>query len=570
MEISDSLILKIAESRRFERFLEVLPGFLVWVTFIIPFLLAPTFPFILAYFIIIFDLFWLFRALNISKNTILGYQRLKKAEATDWLFMCKKIANLKEFLGELNQKSQKLQQRHPFLVKNRFLYPTVRFKNKKIIKEYLRLQEKIKEVELFLKKKSSILNWEDIHHIYILPSYKENLEVLEDSIRTLSNSAYPKAKITVVFAGEGRISKNKSYGEYLKKKYSHLFFSFYSIIHPDNLPSEGKVKGANTSYAAKIVAADFRRKKIPPESIIVTSSDADVKVHPQFFACLTYNYITNPNRLRRSFQPIPMFFNNIWDAPAPTRISATSCSFWQMVESVRVWRLRNFSTHSMSLKTLIEVDFWDRHSIVEDGKQYWRAFFAFDGDYAVVPVWIPVYNDAVLAKTLWKTLKAQYKQLRRWAYGVSDFPYIVINSIRNKNISLGYRLLQTFRQFEGNFNWATAPLVIAFVGWLPIILNPNFRNQLLAQNLPIIASKILTLAAIGMVVSMWISVILLPPRPKKYGKRRHFAMVLQWLLVPFITIFFGALPAIDAQTRLMIGKYLAWQTTIKIRIKRGK
>jgi hypothetical protein len=49
---------------------------------------------------------------------------------------------------------------------------------------------------------------------------------------------------------------------------------------------------------------------------------------------------------------------------------------------------------------------------------------------------------------------------------------------------------------------------------------------------------------------------MLPPRPHRYGKWKNFSMILQWVLSPIVASLFGSIPAIDAQTRLMLGHYM--------------
>jgi hypothetical protein len=235
---------------------------------------------------------------------------------------------------------------------------------------------------------------------------------------------------------------------------------------------------------------------------------------------------------------------------------------------MRPHRLRNFAAHAQSLRALLDTDFWSVSTPVEDGHQYWRSYFAFNGDHHVVPMYVPVYQDAVLADTYPKTFVAQYKQLRRWAYGISDFPYVVRNNIRNSNIPLHSKIAQTWRQIEGHISWSTTALIVTFVAWLPLFLNEEFRMRSeLAHQLPIIASYMMNLALIALIIMIAISMISLPPRPARYGHRRNVGMLLQWILLPVVSIAFSAAAAIDAQTRLMLGKYLAFQVTPKSRKK---
>jgi hypothetical protein len=295
----------------------------------------------------------------------------------------------------------------------------------------------------------------------------------------------------------------------------------------------------------------------------VTTFDSDHRASKNYFAYLTYLYCTDPNRLHRSYQPIPMFYNNIWDAPAPMRVIATGNSFWTLMETMRPHRLRNFAAHAQSLAALIAIDFWSVTTIVEDGHQYWRSYFGFDGDHEVVPVYTPIYQDAVLADTYLRTFKVQFLQLRRWAWGASDIQFVVRKSFENTRISWGNKLVQLGRLIESHFSQATAPLLLSFVGYLPLYLNHNFSYDTLAHNLPVILSRILTLASVTYFITIGISLISLPPRPERYRRARGIWMVLQWGLLPVTSIIFSSFAAINAQTRLMLGRYLEFYVTEK-------
>jgi len=117
---------------------------------------------------------------------------------------------------------------------------------------------------------------------------------------------------------------------------------------------------------------------------------------------------------------------------------------------------------------------------------------------------------------------------------------------------------------EGTYSWATAPLVIFIMGWLPLyVANDGVKSTVLAQNAPIALRYLMNFAMIGLAFSAFLSVMTLPSRPKGKGSHRYLTMVLQWLLFPYCMIIFGSIPAIDAQTRLMLGKYLGFNVTKK-------
>jgi hypothetical protein len=70
---------------------------------------------------------------------------------------------------------------------------------------------------------------------------------------------------------------------------------------------------------------------------------------------------------------------------------------------------------------------------------------------------------------------------------------------------------------------------------------------------------------LGLVFSAYLSFLLLPPKPLKYGKWKYLIFGAGWLLFPLMMIFFSSLPALDAQTRWMLGKYMGFWPTEKVK-----
>lgn len=562
---SDKKVLKnvslgLLDAKWFYRSLEIFPGFFTWSVLISPIILSIFYPIVVAYFIIAYDLFWLIKSFRMSWFLVRGYRRMKIASKVNWERKLENLYDLRNAIDKCNQEFQKLESDKSF-VKNIFLFNT---RKRNYRKHYLKLKAELAELYLINKHKNTIINPKEIYNVVILATYNESLETLRPSVEALAKANWDPKKLIFVLAYEERGGQQtKDNVLALEKEFKHKFGGYLSIMHPKDLPNEIKGKGANITYAGRKLLEYVNDKKIPLDRVIVTTLDSDHRVSPYYFNYLTYVYTIDPNRNHKSFQPIAMFFNNIWDAPAPMRVIAAGNSFWLLIETMRPHRLRNFAAHAQGLQTLVDTDFWSVNTIVEDGHQFWRTYFAYDGDHQVKPIWAPIYQDAILSETYLKTFKNQYLQLRRWAWGVSDFPYVVKNSMKNKQIPFANKVVQIARLFEGHLSWATTPLILTFAAWLPLVINSSFKSQVLAHQLPIVASRILTLAMIGQFITIWISTVSLPQRPARYKKTRSIFMILQWFLLPITTMIFGSTAAIDSQTRLMFGKYLEFRVTDK-------
>ena len=400
------------------------------------------------------------------------------------------------------------------------------------------------------------LKLEDIYQLIIIPYYNEGLEILELTIKSILDANFPLDKIIISISCEKRAGEEAwMRQEKLKKNYGHHFKAFITNIHPQ-IKGEMKNKSCNANWAAKAGIRYLKKENISIEKVIVSNLDCDTCIHPQYLAATTYHFLKNENRYHRSYQPVPMYNNNLWDAISIVRVISLSSSFWYMIESSRPERLVTFSSHSMSLKALMDVGLWQKDLINEDSAIFWQCYIYYNGDYSTIPLYIPVSMDATMSTSFFKTIASQYKQNRRWAYGIENFPRITRAFIKNKKIALREKIRHLFIMLEGNHSWATASILVLALGWLPLIIGGSaFNETVLAHNLPVVTRNILFIAMVGLLVSMFLSIFLLPPKPAKYSNFKYVTMVLQWILVPFIAPVMGSMPALDSQTRLVLGKY---------------
>lgn len=500
-------------------FFEKLPGIITWSIIILPFILSIFFAHIVALLIIAFFLIWFVRAIGLNIRVIQGWRTMKTHEKLNWPKMLVQIEE-----PEIDyQRTKDLPRWH--------------FDN---------LQR--------IKGKRGV-NPKDIYHAIIVATYNESRDVLEPTIKSVLASHYDMDRVIFVLAFEergGQAVEDQALA--LVSEYKGQFAHAMAVKHPDGLPNEVIGKGGNISFAGRELQKYLKSKNIDPINVIVTTLDSDNRPHVNYLPALTYTYAVSPEPQYVSYQPIPIFTNNIWDVPAPMRVVATGNSFWNIILSLRPHALRNFASHAQNMQALIDTDFWSVRTIVEDGHQFWRTYFRYEGKHEVYPIFLPIYQDAVLDKSYRRTLKAQFIQMRRWAYGASDIAYVADKAwFTPNNIPKTDKLMKFLRLLEGHISWSTAPLILTFAALIPAWFNPN---DFASNQLPLLASRIQTIAMAGIFVTFFLGMRALPPRPSRYKKRRTFWMMIQWLYLPLTSIVYSSFAAIYSQTRLLFGRYL--------------
>jgi len=209
------------------------------------------------------------------------------------------------------------------------------------------------------------------------------------------------------------------------------------------------------------------------------------------------------------------------------------------------------------MEALVEMSWWSTRTVVEDGHHFWRSYFWFNGKYSVHPLYIPIYQDAVLDVTYRKTLKAQFIQLRRWMYGASDIPYIASHLFtKRRRVPFWPTFVWFIRALDGYVTAACVAIIVAVGGWIPLLVNSEAYRDIVAQQLPDAVSLLQRVALIGLIIMVFLALRMLPPRPARYKRTRTIGMVLQWFLMPITAICYLSFAALNAQARLAFGRYL--------------
>ncbi|MGI9028093.1 MAG: hypothetical protein ACR2FM_04630 [Candidatus Saccharimonadales bacterium] len=506
-----------SEKNRSYRWLERLPAMLSYGLLSLPLILSLIDPRLTAFFIIAYILLWFFRGVGLNIRVVQGYRTMKLHEKLPWREMLADIEN-----GVATVKG--------------------------VPKWHAANIERVEVLPGAVKPSETI-------HAIIVAAYNESRDIIEPTIQAVLDSNYDMEKVILMIAYEERGGPDiKKTATDLVGEYGDKFMFATAVAHPDGMPNEVVGKGGNVTFAGRVLQKELATRKIDPIRVLVTTLDSDNRPHRNYLGALTYTFALCPEPKTVSFQPIPIFTNNIWDVPALMRVIATGNSFWNLVLSLRPHAIRNFASHAQSMAALIDTDFWSVRTIVEDGHQFWRSFFRYDGNYEVYPIYVPIYQDAVLANGYRRTLKAQFIQIRRWAWGCSDIAYVWTKAFLEPNdVPKRKSIPRLARLIENHVSWASGPLLLAFSAFIPVFFNPD---DIGSNQLPNVASLIQRVALIGLVITMFLSFKSLPPKPARYKRHRTILMVLQWTLLPITTIVYNSMAALYSQTRLFRGKYL--------------
>lgn len=481
------------------RALEIATGSAAWILLSSPLWAAFLAPDKLAYFLLLFNSYWLYKSAAMAVCAVVGFRRLGSAQSTDWLSLCRDQPR-----------------------------------------------------------------WYRLHHLVLVPTYGEPIEVLDSSLSYLSQQEFPHQRLWVVLAFEARDPEARARADVLLRRFEGQFAGLWATYHQDR---SGEVRGKSSNLAH---AAKWAKERLVDEigldinDVLVTVCDADSRLHARYLPALTYRFLIESDGHRQIYQPALLFYANLWRIPPVVRVMAGLHSVWQLSRLVASYKLVTQSTYSLSLATCHHVGYWDPDVIPEDSRMFFKVLFALGDGVQVKPIFLPVFADAAEGPNWWRTLMNHYRQTRRWAWGVSDVPYLLWRLVRQTEVPLWPRLSRVALYTEEHLSWPSHWFLLTLGAHAPALLAPAFTLTPLGQSLSTLAQLALTLCLPCLVVIVFIDHRLRPPRPEPVSRWRAALSVASWALLPVAGLFLTAIPALDAHTRLLLGQYLQYQVTEKL------
>ncbi len=492
--------------RTFERLLEIAPGAATLLIISSLFWGALLLPRALAAAILAFDLFWLFVSYRTTWNAFISRRRMRRAVRTDW--------------------------QHEHAIAER--------------------------------EGRAFASWADIYHVVVIPNYKEPISILR---RTLASIAAQQnaGQIIVVLAMEAREQGSGQKARQLEAEFQGSFHRIFSTFHPADIAGEVAGKSANENWAARIAKRHLVDElEYDLANLTVSSCDADTVFHPAYYACISYHFATDRRRHRTFWQSPILLKNNFWESPAPIRVSSMLADLHILGNLAR--RSRMFfpqSTYTLSMQMAHDAGYWDTDIIPEDWHMFLKCFYTFSGQVEMAPVYLPTGNDAVRAGSTWVSLREAYHQKKRHAWGASDIPYAVRHALAHPEIGRWRRARRVIALCANHLLWSTNWFLLSIGWWLPSFLRELAGEPAQFGRLESVARLALLLCLLPYAAGIYLDRGLRPARVQPWGPWRRLNSALMWFSLPITSFFLSTLPALEAQTRLMLGKRLEYRVTPK-------
>lgn len=263
-------------------------------------------------------------------------------------------------------------------------------------------------------------HWNDVHHVVIVTTYKEETSNLKSVMYTLmaqkthrsATERFCKRHITLVLAMEER--EGEAAREQVAEVQSELGGNFCNVLatyHPPDRYNEIAGKASNYRFALEVVSQQIANHElkyldgsvIDEHNIVVHVADGDSLYDPNHFPVVTYDYCTKLDRDYLVWQPCMLPTCNFWEIAPCVRQFGIMISSQEMLSATGWGEFQiPFSTYGLAFTTLKIIGgeggaatAQDGDVIAEDHHMFIKGFFATSGQLRVQPIFLPCFNYTV-------------------------------------------------------------------------------------------------------------------------------------------------------------------------------
>ena len=434
------------------------------------------------------------------------------------------------------------------------------------------------------QRDENTMDWDEIHHLVIIPNYNEPFEILNRSLNQLKIQYNARTQMSIILAMESSEPNSQRKAEQLQRQYTDDFANVYYTVHPQGQLGEMQCKSANQSWAVKwFMDKVMARQNLDIDKVVVTTMDADTRWHEKHFAALTCHFATSPERHFTFWQAPIRYHGNIWQVNPLMRIVNTYATAFELAYLAAPWWMAlPMSSYSLSLKLLTESGNWDTDVIADEWHMLIKAYFASGGRVSLQHIFLPFLADSTTGNSIFQSIKNRYTQTLRHAWGSKEFGYMVAKLIENPQ-AMSINSLKLLLRIAHDILLAGAGWIILTVGsQLPVWFHPEIapvqldgllaspdKMRYVADGFAASHPAWLLLAISGIVMIVLVIVFQYQDyriRPPRIRRLTASELVQEILSIPFVlilTLLVVALPTLVAQTRLLLGIPLQFIVTDK-------
>lgn len=415
------------------------------------------------------------------------------------------------------------------------------------------------------RKRPDSLPWEDVRHMIVVPSYKEDVRILRETLQRFAESSLARSQVTIVLAMEGADPSAGETATALKNEFASAFRQIIATYHPRGLTGEVAGKSSNVAWAVRHARFEMVDDNGDPiEHVAITVTDADSLLHPKYLESLTCLFATAPNRQNQIWQAPIRFHSKVWETNAALALVQVYSAAWELAYLAGWWwQAMPMSTYSLGLKLAASVDYWDADVIAEDWHMFIKCYYRRRGRFTITPIYLPFKAYTVSGNSFLDSCRNRYAQTLRHAWGAKEIGYTITQMIANPTAFT--RSTRVFlRVAHDNLMAGAGWVVMSFGTQLPFLLNPELLGKMLSTPQYLLIQFSLAAVAITGLIFWSADMQLRTPKPTPWTLSERLLTLASFLALPVLVLILVAVPVIEAQTRLMLGIPLHYKVARKI------